>query len=605
MTKFKQGVFHLLTIFSLLTLASCGGGDSSDGIVAEKKTPVTTINPSTINFIPHLSFGEKVSLIFPESWKKQDSNAFGAPEIIAAFSEPPEGPSDRFLENVLLIKVDSMQEVRGTGVNSIKEISSKQVEIAGFIGEESIFDADVAGVEHLDLRFMEIAFEFNGSAYGLIYSAERDVFERNTNIVRYMASNLNIGQVVFDNLNATSDLSNPGKPAVASSGTGFLVVSCRESDTWPYPSELIGRIVKVDRSMSSEFQIHADENSPAGTTRCSSTRYNTIFDGANYLVTYITKLDGNHRIVGKRITPTGNLIDIAPIDISKNSSTSVRVPDLVFDGNRTLVVWSEKDTTQSLKGAFIEQTGGVTDSFLIVDNVSDMFLNANYSLISPQVAYGDNQFMVIWSPYFFENTRRDNGTPIFGQVLNLNGGTLLPEPIQIRSDSGDNPRYPQIASDGTNYLIGWIEGLLETNTIRAGSFKVYARQVNSAGELVGSIASDTGITISDSVLVTDNVSKEVPKSFLDLSYNDGSYLFLWASTNFDPATGVYGAKLSQNLESISETAPITGLKRDTFFGDFYKPSQVNVSNLDTRNFILWSSQSGELEGWFIEADHFQ
>jgi hypothetical protein len=97
MTEFKQGVFHLLTIFSLLTLASCGGGDSSDGIVAEKKTPVTTINPSTINFIPHLSFGEKVSLIFPESWKKQDSSAFGAPEIIAAFSEPPEIPSDRFL----------------------------------------------------------------------------------------------------------------------------------------------------------------------------------------------------------------------------------------------------------------------------------------------------------------------------------------------------------------------------------------------------------------------------------------------------------------------------------------------------------------------------
>lgn len=605
MIEFKQGIIHLLTIFSLLALASCGGGDSNSAVVAEKKTPVTAINPSTINFIPHLSFREKISLIFPENWNKQDSNAFGTPEVIAAFSESPEGPSDRFLENILLTKIDSMTDEMGTGVSNIKEISTKQVEIAGFLGEESIFDADVAGVEQLDLRFMEIVFEFDGSNYSLFYSAERDVFERNTKIVRHMASSLNIGQVVFDNLDKTDNFSNPGKPAVVSDGSGFLVVSCRESEVWPYPSELIGRIVNDDRTMSSEFQIHASEG--LDSTNCSSTRYDAIFDGVNYLVTYITKLDGNERIVGKRITLTGNIVDNSPIDISKNSSTSVRVyvPDLVFDGNRTLVVWSESGTTKSLKGAFVEQDGGVTDSFLIVDNVTDMFLNANYTLISPHVAYGDNQFMVIWSPYFFENTRRDNGTPIFGQVLNLNGDTLLPEPIQIKSDSGDNPRYPQIASDGTNYLIGWIEGLLETNTIRAGSFKVYARQVNSAGELVGSIASDTGIKISDSVLVADNLSKEVPKGFLDLSYDDGSYLFLWASANHDPATGVYGAKVSRNLGSISKTAPITGLKRDTFSGNFYRPSQPIRSNSDTKNFTLWPSENGELEGWFIKEDHFE
>ena len=150
--------------------------------------------------------------------------------------------------------------------------------------------------------------------------------------------------------------------------------------------------------------------------------------------------------------------------------------------------------------------------------------------------------------------------------MDLNGNTLLPGPTQIRADSGGNPRYPQIASDGTNYLIGWIEGLLETNTIRAGSFTVYARQVNSVGELVDSIASDTGIEISPPVLVSDRLLEEVPavpKGFLDLSFYDGSYLLFWSAANVDSESGVYGVKEQQNLESIASAVPISGLKGDT------------------------------------------
>jgi hypothetical protein len=601
MTDLKKGIIHLLTLFLLLALASCGGGGGGNS-KEDKKLPVTAIDPSTINFIPHLSFEEKVSLIFPESWKKQNSIGAGSPQVLAAFSEYLEGPSDKYRENILLLKEEVMEEVREPGVSNIQEISTKKIEIAGFLGQETIFDADVEGTGDVELRFMEIIFEFNGSNYGLLYTGERDAFERNIDIARHMASSVNVGQVVFDNLETSSDLSNPGKPAVASHGTGFLVVSCRKSEVYPYPSELIGKIVNNDRTMSPEFLIHTDID--AGSNDCRDTRYSAIFDGANYLVTYIS----NQRVLGKRVTPAGSVIDSSPIDISQNTSTSVHMPDLVFDGTRSLAVWSELGLHQSLlKGAFIDQSGGVTATFIIKDDVSDMFLDQSYKVYYPHIAYGDNQFMVIWSIFYFEDTRRELGIPIFGQLLDLNGNTLLPEPIQIRADSGGNPRYPQIASDGTNYLIGWIEGLLETNTIRAGSFTVYARQVNSVGELVDSIASDTGIEISPPVLVSDSLLEEVPevpKGFLDLSFYDGSYLFLWSAANLDSESGVYGAKVSQNLESISSAVPISGLKGDTFWRDFAIPTQANTSNSDTKSFILWPSRSGVMEGWFFEKDRF-
>jgi len=604
MTRLRQGFFHLVIIFSFLAFASCGGGGSGSGgggagagAGSEQVPPVTAIDPSTIIFLPHLSFGEKVSLVFPENWDRQDSLSLGEPQVLAAFSEPSEGPSDQFRETVLLVKVDSAAEVPGTGVSNIQEISTTQIEVAGFPGEETIFDADVAGAEQLDLRFMSIAFEFDGSIYGLLYSAERDVFERNTEIVRHMASNLHVGQVVFDNLNLDSGLSQPGKPAVASDGSAFLVVSCRESEIFPRPSELIGRIVNDDRTMGPEFQIHADVDT--GNTDCRFTRYSAIFDGVNYLVTYMTNINGNRRIAGKRITPEGNIIDASPIDISQNTSTSAFEPDLVFDGNRTLVVWNEVGVTQNIKGAFVDQNGSVTDSFLIIDNLSDTFLDPGIFAYSPHVAYGDNQFMVIWSPFFFQDTRSDFAIPIFGQLLDLNGNLLLSEAVQVRADNGDNPRYPQIASDGTNYIVGWIEGLLETNAISAGSFTVYARLIDSSGELVGSSASDVGIEISPPLFVADN-SEEVPKDFLEVSYNEGNYLFLWSSVNFDPETGVWSAKLSQNLENIAATVPVVGLNRDTILGDLARPSQANVAYSETKRFVLWPSRSGVVEAWFVE-----
>ncbi|WP_269620320.1 hypothetical protein [Zhongshania sp. BJYM1] len=601
MAKFRRRTLHVLIIFLLSALAACGGGGGGGG--GDSQVPVVSaIDPSDVNFIPHLSFREKIALVFPEAWNRQDSLSLGEPDVIAAFSEPSEGESDQFLENVLLVKLDSMAEVTGVDVSNIQEISSRQIEVAGFSGEESIFDADVEGVEQLDLRFMLIAFEFDDAVYGLLYSAERRVFERNVEIVRHMASSLNIGQVVFENLNLNSDLSQPAKPAVASDGSNFLTVSCRESEVFPYPSELIGRIVYGNRTMGPEFQIHGKVDT--GNTGCRFTRYNAIFDGMNYLVTYMTSLNGERSIVGKRIAPDGNVVDDLPIDISQTVGISAFEPDMVFDGTRTLVVWHESGATHRIKGAFVDQLGGVTNSFIVVDNLSDTYPDPNNHVYSPSVAYGENEFMVIWSPYFFEDTRRSVGMPIFGQLLDLEGNVLLSNAVQIRSDNGDNPRYPQIASDGNNYVVGWIEGLLETNTIMSGSFTVYARQINSSGELVDAAASDIGIIISPPIFVGGNSSEEVPKDFLDLSYEDGNYLFLWSSSNFDPETGVYGVKVSRELESISAAIPISGLNRDTLRDDLARPSQANVAYSDTANFVLWPSRSGVVEGWFMDKEKF-
>lgn len=603
MYKYLCRRLYLSTITSLLLLAACGGGGGGGGDGSEAQA-VVPIDPATINFIPHFSSNERMSLVFPESWERRDSLSFGDPEIVAAFSEPAQGPSDRFLENVVLHKLDSMSEVVGDDVTDIREISNKQIVVAGFPAEETIFDAKVSGAEQLELRFMSIAFEFEGSIYGLIYSAERTVFERNTEIVRYMASQLKIGQLVIDNVNRYPDFADPGKPAVANDGSNFLVVSCRESTFDPFSGQLVGRIVKSDRTMGPEFQIDAGVDQ--GSHSCADFHYGAIFDDMNYLVTYVKRTGDLIAVVGRRITATGELVDSSPIEISQNQSASARVPDLVFDGNRTLVVWyeyedDEASILQRIQGAFVDQNGEVSEGFLIDDIQSQ-----NYAGYSPDLAYGDNQFMVIWSPYFFDFLPSTDFTmPIYGQILDLNGNPLLSDSVLIREDNGGRPRYPQIASDGTNYVVSWIEGELDFGLIGAGNFTVYARQIDSLGQLVDSNASQIGVEIAPHLTSTQDTFGVVSKDFLDLSYHEGNYLFLWTSKGFGPATGVYGVRASSDLDTISTPKPIAGLNGDTIRGDMLRPSLPVASYTDAKTFVLWPSLVGSVEGWFIGAEHFQ
>jgi hypothetical protein len=599
-TRSKTLLSRIAISLSFSVIVSCGGGGGGGGgseVGSTNPTPgVMSTDPSTVNFITHLAFAEKVSLVFPEDWNRQGKSFFGEPEILAGFVEPAQGSADQFLENVVLVQVDITAELTGDGISNIQEISTVPVEVAGFPGEETIFDADVEGAEQFDLRFMTIGFEFEGSIYGLLYSAERAEFERNTEIVRYMAANLIVGQILFDGQDQTSDLASPGKPGLASDGSIFLAVSCRESEDFPYPASLIGRIVNDDRTMGPEFEIQAAVDT--GNTGCTFTRYNAVFDGVNFLVTYMASVDGARAIVAKRISPQGLILDSLPLVIYRNDFASAFEPDAVFDGDRTLVVWSEDGATSGINGAFVNRDGSVTGSFPIADNLFDTYGDPNTFAYSPHIAYADNQFMVIWSPYFFTDTRQDIGIPIYGQLLDQSGNLLLSEPVLIRADNGDNPRYPQIASDGTNYLVGWIEGLLETNASSAGSFTVYARQINSLGELVGSSALETGIEISPPAFLDGGSNQEIPKDFLDLSFNDGSYLFLWSSLDFNNYTGVYGVRVSQSLQTISETLPVVGLDGDTAGSGLSQAAQPKASYSATDTFTLWPSSSGVVEGWF-------
>jgi hypothetical protein len=371
-------------------------------------------------------------------------------------------------------------------------------------------------------------------------------------------------------------------------------------------------MINADRSMGQIFKIesnyYCNAKNPA----------QLIFDGINYLLIYVTNIESTisntngtpetiniEKLVARRISTAGTVIDQSPIIISGNDSfSSVANASIAFDGNRALAVWNVND---DIKAAFIDQAGNVTDDFFIAQNLDQTFSSQPYQYTyDPYVAYADNQYMVIWSQFFFDDTKRISGMPIFGQLLDLSGNKLLSTDIEIRSDSGNNPRYPQVSSDGSNFVVGWIEGKLSEFSQRTGSFSVYAKQISSSGELINSTAGDKGIEIAPkSVNSNSSPSEQASKDFLNLSFNNGKYLFLWSTSSYSLESGVYGVQTSINLDKLTDPTPISGLLKHAINNDQEMPTLVNSSYSDTQNIILWPSRSGEVEAWFINSDYFE
>ena len=132
-------------------------------------------------------------------------------------------------------------------------------------------------------------------------------------------------------------------------------------------------------------------------------------------------------------------------------------------------------------------------------------------------------------------------------------------------------------------------------------------QVTAAGELLNGRAAGTGVEIASALLVDNpySISGEAPKDFLDLSYNDGHYLFLWSTVGYQPETGVYGVRTSQYLENISIPTPIVATNRDTARGNLSEASQPTVVYLDGNALVLWPSRSGAVEGWFMDSNKIE
>ncbi len=581
--------------FSFALLSACGGGGGSNGGGGGGSGGggggPTAIDPATVVFLEQFIPEASTLLSYPTGWTRDIVP--GSPEVLAIFIEGAQGANDVFLENVSIVQVAGSNIRDGSGVTDINVVSSRTITIDGVNGQETVFDANVPG-ESLPLRFMELSYTQDGTVFGLFYVAERADFNRNAEVVRFIAANLRLGVEVLDDFFLGSDLETPGRTPIASDGNNYLVVSCRDSNGFPFSSELVGQLVGPDRrQVGDEILIQSDVDT--GGTGCRFTRPSITFDGINYLVTYMTALNGRRDIVARRVSTAGQLIDTDPIDVTLTLEGDMFEPAVVFTGSDHLVVWHRDipgDINDEVWGAFVGVDSSVTPAFNIFDGMRTLYPDQFGNFISrPEVAMGQNEAMVIVSPRFERDVRQPD-RPIYAQLIDMSGNRLLADPLLVREDNGDNPRYPQVATDGQSYLVTWIEGLLEESTISSGLSGIYGREISSSGQLINGDASSTGLEIVAS-------DSDRPKEDLQLIAANNQFYLLWSVTSFGTDYGIYGNTVSSDLSAVTPVQPIGGTRDLTQNLSMPRISNPYLGFSSTSSIVVWPVRDGVVEAWLL------
>ena len=138
------------------------------------------------------------------------------------------------------------------------------------------------------------------------------------------------------------------------------------------------------------------------------------FDGTNFFVVWMD--NRNHQseddVYGARVASDGTVLDPGGIPIATDTDYQ-QVPDVIFDRNQYIVTWFDKGDEMNLKGAEIDLSGNVTNTYTI----SDQFGLQTY----PSLAHGpEDQVLVIYQGFATDHLNTNyNALRTWGIFLGL------------------------------------------------------------------------------------------------------------------------------------------------------------------------------------------
>jgi hypothetical protein len=199
------------------------------------------------------------------------------------------------------------------------------------------------------------------------------------------------------------------------------------------------------------------------------------FGGLNHLVVWSDLRGEDADIYGGRVNPSGNLLDGDGKMLSSSVSSQANVA-AAFGTKNYFVVWEElRDATGSdIFGARVDPSG------VVVDAVSIGISTGSYNQTFPDVAFDGGNYFVVWQ----DNSSGDSN--IYGARVDTNGVVLDVTAISI-SILSYNEGFPAVAFDGTNYLVVWEDD-------RSGDSEIYGTRVSTGGTVLdpGGILIATG-----------------------------------------------------------------------------------------------------------------
>ncbi len=277
------------------------------------------------------------------------------------------------------------------------------------------------------------------------------------------------------------------------------------------------------------------------------------FDGTNYFVVWWSHTEDGSGIYGSRVSPTGMILDPTGILIRTPVYMGYLLFNVIFGDSNYFVLWQEYDSSFNLNlyGCRVNPDGIILDT-------SGIAISAEYGTGQPQVIFGDNNYFVVWT-----DLRAGFYNDIYGARISSTGEVLDPDGIPI-STANDYQRSPQVAFDGSNYFVFWVDE-------RNGGYNnsdIYGARVNTSGVVLDTV----GIPIS-----TANHRQD----YFSMVFDGTNYMLVWEderAVNF--YSDIYGARVTQNGVVLDPNGIIISIANDAQ----YNPRIIFGDN---KFFVVW------------------
>ena len=243
------------------------------------------------------------------------------------------------------------------------------------------------------------------------------------------------------------------------------------------------------------------------------------FDGTNYLVVWTNGNPGTVTgdIWGARVSPSGTILDANGFAINTNTSVQ-STPAVAFDGTNYLVTWIGSSNSN------LNDIDGarVTKAGVVLDASGFTISGAANTQNNPQVAFDGTNYLVVWADNRNGNTNGD----IYGARVTKAGVVLDPNGIPI-STAPNTQSGPALAFDGTNYLVVWAD--FRTS----GSGDIYGAQVTTGGGVI----QPNGIAISAPTTGQTNPA---------VAFDGTNFLVAWQDDRSGTDTDIWGARVNKS-----------------------------------------------------------
>ncbi|HEY8073028.1 MAG TPA: hypothetical protein VIF62_02935, partial [Labilithrix sp.] len=282
--------------------------------------------------------------------------------------------------------------------------------------------------------------------------------------------------------------------------------------------------VRVPKTPAAASQFIVSRAAPSETAPA------VAFNGKDH---YVAWLDARGPSVGIYGSTLGNDASPGPLTKLVQDATkypSVQHPRIASDGTGWLVVFYNDDPTASRQGTYglrIDGSGNPDAAGPFPIWAPSTVTPPIETDTEPDVAFDGTNYLVVWQ------SQTSDGNGIGGIRLPKTGNTPLdPQPLRLSTANPIERRIePTVAFDGQNYFVGWI-----TMRPTAGSIEV--------SHISGTRVSKQGSPIDGELIVCNAfLLQRAPAVAADTT--NGGFMLAWEDYRTDlEAADIYGARVS-------------------------------------------------------------